>query len=181
MKTLLLLLLPFYVLSQTKHDEYDFFLEDKNVYWQRTYKAPGKSVEDLIIYFESSIISSIKTENLRVTENKMSFTVDDQRIVPRDFGKSWGNTAIFVQSWQRFLCVVDFKEGRYRITLTDVFFDNRQVGYASFSGTLSEFVTKKRGSEFSYNKTITESLWLLEQFYAKMFSPNKILKDNSDW
>jgi len=181
MKYILILFIPFLMFGQIKHDEFDFFFQDKNVYWQKTFEVPGKSIEDLFIYFESNIISSIKTENLRVTENRMSFTVNDQRIVPRDYGKTWGGSAIFVQSWQSFLCVVDFKEGRYRITLNDIFFDNRQVGYASFSGTLGEFVLTKKSTEFSKNKTIRDALWMLEQFYTNMFNPSKIVKDNSDW
>jgi hypothetical protein len=166
--------------AQTKHETLNFYIEEKEVYWQKTYDSTGSTVEDLVKNFETYVIKSMKTENLRYSENSISFFVAEAKINLKDFNKKAMTTPIFVQSWQSYLCVVEFKDNKYRVTLKEIYFTNKQSGMGGFNDSFSSLIIAKDGN-FKTGNNAKTSLELLESYYDKIYKPENVFKKGADW
>lgn len=177
---IILLFTIFGIQSQTKHESFNFYIEETEAYWQKTYDSPGSTIEDLVKNFESYVIKSMKTENLRYSENSLSFFVTESKINLKDFNRKSMTTSIFVQSWQSYLCVVDFKDNKYRVTLKEIYFTNKQSGMGGFNDSFSSLIINKNGS-FKDSNAAKSSLELLEMYYDKIYKPENVFKKSEDW
>jgi hypothetical protein len=180
-KYIFITLLSFQIYAQTKHESTNFYIDEKKVYWQNTYDVPNTKSTDLFTFFEKYIISSFKTTDLRISEDKISFTVTDQRLNVKDYGKKSMTSAIFVQNWQSFLCVVDFKDSKYRVTLKEIQFTNKAIGLGYTNEDITFYVTTSKETEFTNKKVFNEALLMLDEFYNKIYEPSNIMKEEKDW
>lgn len=182
MKTIItFLLFSLCCFSQIKHDKFDFFNHNNEVYWQKTFNKENTSKESLFTIFEQYIIKNIKHDNLRTSENTLTFVVKEVKLNPKDFGYKAMTTPIFVQSFQEYLCVVDFKDNKYRITIKNISFTNNQLGLGYFNDKLEELVIDKKKNNFKIHKNTDISFDILEKFYTNTYNPDKITLTSNDW
>ena len=180
-KFLLLLFIGFSGISQTKHTDTDFYIENGKVYWQHIYNVPGKTSEELIKYFEKEVMINFKQDNFQIIDNTISFTVNDDKINYKKYGGTNMGTVMFVQDYYRYLAVIDFKNEKYRVTIKEIFIDNKFFGMAHSSGYMEEYITKKKQTLFTTNGLATEGLIYIHKYFSEKFERNLNESIKKDW
>lgn len=181
MKKIILLLLLFSIncFSQTKQPETNFYLENGKVYWQNIYEVPGKNIDDLIQYFRKEVLTDIKQDNFQIIDNTISFVIDNDKVNFKKYGGTTMGTAIFIQHYYKYLVVIDFKEEKYRVTVKDIFLDNKNIMVRD-SGNFEEYITKKKNTEFTTNSITIKGLQYFHKDFLNKFNINTESKKN-DW
>jgi hypothetical protein len=166
--------------AQTKHPETDFYLENNKMYWEHTYEVLSKSTDDLIKYFQKEVLINIKQDNFQIIDNTISFEVNDDKVNFKKYGGTAMGTAFIAQLFMKYLVVIDFKDNKYRVTVKDIFLDNKELQYR-MSGDISEFCTKKATTVFLTGKTITTGMIYNHKHFLEKFDikTNESLK--KDW
>lgn len=181
-KIILLLFISYSSFSQTKHSETDFYLENGKVYWQHVYEVPEKNIDDLIKYFQKEVIINIKQDNFQIIDNTISFTIQDDKVNFRKYGGTAMGTVIFIQAFFKYLVVIDFKDEKYRVTIKEIFLDDKLYGMAHFtSGYLEEYITKKKQTLFTTNSLATTGLIYNHKYFLEKFEKNSNESIKKDW
>lgn len=179
--TLLLLLIALPVLSQTKHTENDFVLENGKMYWEHVYHAPGQKSDDLIKHFQKEVLTNYKQDNLQILDNIISFEIRNDIVNFRKYGGTMMGTAIFAQMEINYLVVIDFKDEKYKVIIKDIFLDNKAFGLVHSSGKLEEYTAKKSVSVFQTNNIVTTGLNYQHQHFIEKFDIASAPTIKKDW
>lgn len=180
-KIVLLLLMGFSGFSQIKFPNTEFYLENGKVYWQHVYQTPGKKVDDLMKYFQKEVLVNIKLDNFQIIDNTISFTINDDKINFKKYGGTTMGTVMFVQDYYKYLVVIDFKEEKYRITIKDIFIDNKFNGSIHSSGFLEEYITKKKNTLFSTNNLVAVGMGYNDKYFLEKFQINTTESLKKEW
>lgn len=180
-KIILLLLIGFSSVAQIKHSETDFYLENSKIYWQHVYDVPGKNTEELIKYFEKEVMINFKQDNFQNIDNTISFTITDDKVNFKRYGGTTMGSILFIQDYYKYLVVIDFKEEKYRVTVKEIFIDNKIYGVAQSSGYLEEYVTKKKQTLFTTNSLATTGLIYNHKHFLEKFERNLTESVKKEW
>lgn len=171
---LCLLFLPLISVCQT----YNFKIEDGDVIWQAIY---NKTVE--ITEMEKQLRLTGEFDNYQISEEQIICNLDDYQVDYISQGKTYMNTPIFISQMQfRSLVVIDFKEDKYRITLSKLQSSPRMDGPLGTAGQytfLRDFALKKKNTEFA-NRFLNNGAEYLNYGFNELFDYNKSTKDG-DW
>lgn len=178
---ILLLLISFSGFSQIKQPETDFYLENGKVYWQHVYEVPGKNIEELIKYFQKEVIINIKQDNFQNIDNTISFTIQDDQCNYKKYGGTTMGSILFVSNSMKYLVVIDFKEGKYRVTAKDIYLDNKLYGLGHDSGDLAEYVTKNNQTLFTTNNLASKGLIYFDKHFLEKFEKNTSESIKKEW
>lgn len=177
MKKLLLFLLFLPLTSYSQLDTlYNFKIHNNELIWQHTFKTT-KTTEDLKIAYITNTISTFNTSNLNELKNRITFSIEKDKVNFKKFGGSWGNTATFVQYPINYLVVVDFKDFKYRVTIKSTMIDYGRLGITSLEDT----TTKKRTTIFKNSAAISDGLLDYDNYFLDKYSLKNILIENDDW
>lgn len=180
-KITLLLLIGFSSFAQIKHPETDFYLENSKIYWQHVYDVPGKNIDELIKYFEKEVMINFKQDNFQNIDNTISFTINDDKINFKKYGGTTMGSILFIQDYFKYLVVIDFKEEKYRVTVKEIFIDNKIYNVAHSAGYLEEYVTKKKQTLFTTNSLATTGLIYNHKYFLEKFERNMNDSIKKDW
>ena len=180
-KIILLLLIGFSGYSQTKLPNTDFYLENGKVFWQHVYEVPGKNIENLIKYFEKEVIINIKQDNFQTIDNTISFTVNDDKINYKKYGGTSMGVVMFIRDYFKYLVIIDFKDEKYRVTVKDIFIDNKLYNAGQSSGFLEEYITKKKNTIFSTNNLVAKGMEYNDKYFSEKFQINTNESLNKQW
>jgi hypothetical protein len=182
MKTIVLLLLVgFSGFSQIKQNDTDFYIENGKVYWQHIYEVPGKNTEELIKYFEKEVMTNIKLDNFQIIDNTASFTITDDKINFRKYGGTAMGSILFIQDYFKYLVVIDFKNEKYRVTIKEIFIDNKLYNIAQSSGFIEEYITKKKNTLFTTNNLAVTGIIYNHKHFLEKFERNTSESIKKDW
>jgi hypothetical protein len=182
MKYILLLLTTFSCLAQIKHPTTEFYLENNKVYWQHIYEVPNKNTEELIKYFQKEVMNNIKLDNFQLLDNTISFEINDDKINFKKYGGTTMGTVMFIMDYYKYLVVIDFKDEKYRVTIKDIFIDNKYFGTSIHSfGYLEEYITKKKNTLFTTNNVTTVGLGYNDKYFLEKFEINLNESTKKDW
>jgi len=181
MRTIFLLLFVVSVtcFSQEKHSDTDFYLLDKEVYWMHVYENDSLKKDELIKYFQKEVLTNIKQDNFQIIDNTISFKINDDKVDFKKYGGTSMGTAFIAQLYLTYLVVIDFKDYRYKVTIKDIFLDNKAIGSGSLTGEFHEFVLKNKNTEFLKSNTITKGLIYDHKHFLEKFTINK--SKDSNW
>lgn len=180
--TILLFFIYLTAFSQTKHTDTDFFLNDSKMYWQHIYELPNKTTEEAIKYFQKEVLSNFKQDNFQILDNTVSFEITDDKVNFKKYGGTAMGTAFLTQLYMNYLVVIDFKEDKYRVTVKEIFLDNKSYGTGRMSGDISEFCTKKQATLFMTGKTVTTGLTYNDKHFLEKFNIEKSQPNSTkDW
>jgi hypothetical protein len=180
-KIILLSLISFSGFAQIKHPNSDFYLENGKIYWQHIYNVPVKNTEELIKYFEKEVMINFKQDNFQIIDSTISFTVNDDKINFKKYGGTAMGTVLFTQAFYKYLVVIDFKEEKYRVTLKEIFIDNKLYNAGQSSGYLEEYITKKKQTLFTTNNLATTGLIYNHKYFLEKFERNLTESVKKDW
>jgi hypothetical protein len=179
-KIVLLLLIGFSGYSQIKLPNTDFNLENGKVYWQHIYEVPGKNSEELIKYFEKEVMINFKQDNFQIIDNTISFTINDDQINYKKYGGTSMGVVMFIRDYYKYLVVIDFKQEKYRVTIKEIFIDNKFYPAPS-SGYLEEYITKKKQTLFTTNNLAITGLTYIHKYFLEKFERNVNESVKKDW
>jgi len=180
-KTILLLLIGFSSFAQIKLPETNFYLENGKVYWQHIYEVPGKNTDDLIKYFEKEVMINIKQDNFQIIDNTISFTINDDKINYKKYGGTSMGVVMFIRDYYKYLVVIDFKEEKYRVTIKEIFIDNKLYNAGQSSGFLEEYITKKKQTLFTTNNLVAIGMGYNDKYFLEKFERNINESIKKDW
>ncbi|MBF2709125.1 hypothetical protein [Flavobacterium soyangense] len=180
-KIVLFLLIGFSSFAQIKLPETNFFLENGKVYWQHVYEVQGKNTEDLIKYFQKEVMTSMKQDNFQIIDNTISFTINDDQINYKKYGGTSMGVVMFVRDYYKYLVVIDFKDEKYRVTVKEIFIDNKLYNAGQSSGFLEEYITKKKNTLFSTNNLVTVGMGYNDKYFLEKFLINTTESIKKDW
>ena len=189
----LLMLLAASGFSQTvEKGNFQFNTTERTVSWVKVFEPEQLAdFETLTKYFkESGIVGNLTTES-----NSFRGEFEKRPIDLRKYGRSRGNTPmVLIDVEQVFDVLLEFKEGRYRATLTNLgYIDNGVISDLTTRALVGAVPTTAKGNresyngDFSFNKknevrnsysTIFE---ILDQFYSDMMTFKEIETSKSDW
>jgi hypothetical protein len=176
-KLILLFLVCCNGFSQTKQAETDFYLNNNKMYWQHVYETQNKSPDDLIKYFQKEVINNFKQDNFQIIDNTISFEINDDKVNFKKYGGTAMGTAFLAQMYMKYLVVIDFKENKYRVTVKEIFLDNK----INMSGDISEFCTKKSTTAFMTGSTIVTGLTYDHKHFLEKFDIVAQPKSDNNW
>ena len=127
----------------------NFKLINKHVIWQKVYKVPGVSKDSLqkVLHFQSGQFNTGCQEPMQLTNSSISYNLH-----------------------------LEIKEGKYRITLSDLVIHGNQNIFGNI--TFDYFYTKKRGKILRHGSIIKNSLICLDKELQEKF---QLPPTTSDW
>jgi hypothetical protein len=189
----LLMLLAVSGFSQTvEKGNFQFNTTERSVSWVRVFEPEQQlDFESLFQYFKGKGIIG----NLTVDSTSFKGEFEKRPIDLRKYGRSRGNTPMVLIDVEQFFDVlVEFKDGRYRATLTDLgYIDNGVISDITTRALVGNVPTSAKGNQVSYNgdfsfnkknevrnsySTIFE---ILDQFYTDMMTFKSPEPAKSDW
>lgn len=180
MKKIILLLISFSAFAQLKHSETDFYLYNGKVYWEHIYVVPNKNTEDLIKYFKKEVITNLQYDNFQLIDNTISFEINDDKVDFKKYGGTTMGTVLFVDSYFKYLAIIDFKDEKYRITLKEIFLDNKNI-MARSQGYFQEYITKKKSTLFTTNNLATKGIIYFDKHFLEKFDNTQHQIKKDDW
>lgn len=179
--------------SQTvEKGNFQFNTTERIVSWVKVFEPEQQiDFETLAKYFKESGIVG----NLTIESNSFRGEFEKRPIDLRKYGRSRGNTPmVLIDVEQVFDVLLEFKEGRYRATLTNLgYIDNGVISDLTTRALVGTIPTTAKGNresyngDFSFNKknevrnsysTIFE---ILDQFYTDMMTYKTPEPAKSDW
>ncbi|MFH6966447.1 hypothetical protein [Flavobacterium sp. FlaQc-28] len=152
------------------------------MYWQHIYELPNKNTEEAIKYFQKEVLSNFKQDNFQILDNTISFEISDDKVNFKKYGGTNMGTAFLAQLYMKYLVVIDFKKDKYRVTVKEIFLDNKLYGPGRMSGDISEFCTKKDVTLFMTGKNITTGLTYNDKHFLEKFNIDLTqTTNNKDW
>jgi hypothetical protein len=172
MKNLLLAVIYFFPALSIAQYQY-LKLENKQVYFEKVYAKDSlneSSVEKMLIQSIPRLkdLFNFKNENDLITANLKNAEVDF-----RKYGGHWGNTATFVQYPFSGEVQIIWKDGKYKVSVTNIVFHVQSLGDTK----ADEIFTSKKGTVFSEGKNISKAGFYLEQHLSDLFE----IKTKNDW
>lgn len=124
------------VQEEVKAEDFNLYLDGASPYWQKTYQFDG-TFEEL----ESRIRSISGLDNIEVRDNTISAYIKPYYIDYRSLGyKGIEVSALVMQSKMSGYSVIQYKEGRYRVTVDKIEFDIKSNPmYANTGGSIEFF------------------------------------------
>jgi hypothetical protein len=176
MRIILILLTFFCINTYSQELEFENFkIEEGTFLWQKIYETE-LSNEDLI----NSIKTSGIIKEIQNMENSLTGIIENLNLDYKGFGKSEMNTAMYIsRSYFKSFVLIEFKEGKYRITLKEMKLVQKYSDGLSEEGEISElrnFAVKNSKSKFkkSFKKA---PAGILNFTFDKVFK----FKKKSDW
>ncbi len=153
MKKIVLIISLFITITAFRQEPTDtianFKLINKHVIWQKVYQVPGVSKDSLqkVLHFKSGQFNPGCQEPIQLSNSFISYNLH-----------------------------LEIKEGKYRITLSDLVIHGNQNIFGNI--TFDYFFTKKRGNIFRKGDVIKTSLYCLDKELQEKF---KVSATTSDW
>lgn len=147
-------------------------LENKQIIFEKVY-----SLDSL----ESSKVEKILTLNIPKIQDLTDFSKTNEIIIAkisnatidyRKYGGKWGSTSTILN--YPFYCDVSvvWKDQKYRVTLTNMYFFGNPLGNVK----ASEIFTSNKGTEF--NHSCTKALYYIDSYLSDLFMISASTKDN---
>lgn len=178
----LLLLLAFISLSLTSSaqepksdDNYNFKIQNGSVVWQYVYNT-NKTAKDVVSYFSQFGIFDINQANDTTIIGK----VRDRPIDAKSYGFSTGLTPMYLIVC-KYSCnvLINIKDKRYRVTLTNVSFDYFSVVVSStVTTTLDEVAYNFNRDKFK--NSFNDAAEILSTIWHDTYSVKGNI-NNNDW
>lgn len=193
---LLILLLSFneIVLSQTttpNWGNFNFNTEERTVSWVKVFEIdPSLKIKDLKDSFvENNLIEIQSGDSVSFTGSFVKRSIDIQK-----YGYKRGNTPMgLLDTEQTCKVVVEYKEGKYRVTLTDLGQINNGMSDILMKGMFGMNTPTSKGNFVSYNgeltftknnevrKSVSLLYEILDKFYSDMFIYKKPVNKVDNW
>jgi len=194
---LLILLLSFnnIVLSQTTTPNWGNFkynTEERTVSWVKVFEIdPNITVKDVKeFYIENNLVEFKSEDSLSLIGVFKKRSIDIQK-----YGYKRGLTPMILIDNELVSNVkIEYKEGRYRVTLTDIgYIDNGVVSDILMIGLIGQNGLTSKGNLVSYNGEVTFNkknevrnsysmvYEILEKFYSDMFTFKKPVNKVDKW
>ena len=165
---------------------------ERTVSWIKVFEI-GQNIDisELKRYFSESRILNIQTEN----PNSFSAEFVKRPIDIQKYGYARGTTPmVLLDVEQIFNASVEYKEGRYRVILTNlgyiddgVLSDIAQRALVGNTSTTAKGNIESYNGDFSFNKrnevrkSYSRIFEILDKFYSDMMSYKKPASGNDDW
>ncbi|QOD60617.1 hypothetical protein H9I45_14955 [Polaribacter haliotis] len=94
---------------------YNFKVDKGNIVWQKVFE--NKDTLDLKTNFKEKSLINFNTNNLKETENTISFSIENDKINHQKYGGSAMFSAFYIQQVNHYNVSIDFKEKKYRVTI----------------------------------------------------------------
>jgi len=175
----ILLMIPFLGMAQDSKTEYlNFKLsESKDLIWQKIYETEA-SLDSVIKFLKTESFTS----DLELNENTILGRSGKTKL------SSTKGVAMGAYSSYDVFIKIDFKDNKYRVTISDVLFDptvsSVNSGMFSISQanqfTLNDFAVRNNSQEIRGNNTAKNLLKILDKDFNSHFVVKKTIK-NDDW
>jgi len=162
--------------NQTKEN---FVLENNQVYWQKVFPRENIQEDSLKSLFETIVLSKFKYSKLDEKQSWLSFDVADDAIDFKKYGGGNFSTGIFAKQAHLYRVVAEFKDNRYRVTISQI--QNIDDKVNAVNEPFEEAVTK-RGEAFYNSKVAEKGLAIMNTYFTEKFTiPRVYKKKESDW
>ncbi|PAC29261.1 hypothetical protein [Flectobacillus sp. BAB-3569] len=172
MKKLLFILLLISFSSKSQYN--NLFIESRNIYFEKIYKLDSVSQENI----KSNLISAIpKIKDITNIQEHSTFItakLNRTHIDYKKYGGKFFSTAAFLN--HPFFCdiLVEWKDGRYRVTATNMFFNEDGLGKMN----TSDLLLSENGEEINKKKLAIEAGKYIENYLSDLF---KIKVSGKGW
>lgn len=155
----------------------NFKIENNNLIWQKIYETHYTKTE-LIDHFKKSG----KILDIEITENDLTGRLKNLDLDYKGFGKSEMSTAIYIsRNFLSSFVLIEFKDGKYRVTLKDLKLAQKYSDALSNEGEISElkdYAVKSNNSDYK-NGFKKEPSEILNFTFNKVFE--NIERKNDKW
>ena len=174
MKTVLLLpllILTLFSYSQESKTSYKNFIlqEDKTIIWQKVFET-DEIFSDIEQYFSGMSFTS-------------NLILKDSTLMGRSAKSTLSSkSGVVMAAYGDYDCLIliDMKDGKYRVTISDLKFDPPNIQYASGSFFLSDLAVRDNHFEIRGNRNNRNLLDILDNDFTSQFII-KIKDKKDDW
>lgn len=156
----------------------NFVLENHQVYWQKVIPRDNIQADSLKVLFETAVLPKIKHSKLDKKQDQLSFEVEDGAIDYKKYGGRNFSTGIFAKQAHLYHVEVEFKDERYRVTITNI--ENIAGNVQSVNEPFAEAVTKN-GTTFHPSKMVENGLQIMNTYFTEKFTIPQYIKQKTDW
>ncbi len=167
---LILLLLPTSLLAQ-----YDYLkFENSQIFFEKVYQLDSLSSEDIEQILIVTIPKIKDLSGFEKTQEIIVAKIHNAYIDYKKYGGKWGTTETIL-NYPFFSNVsIVWKDGRYRVTVSNIYFDANRYGTMK----CTDLLTKKKGTELSTDKSIIAAGQYIEKYLSDLFL---VKQELSDW
>ena len=172
MKKLILvfLLTPFFVRAQ-----YDNLkLENTQIFFEKVYPFDSLKTSDIEKLLLTGVPKLKDVTGFEKAQDIIIAKINNTLIDYKKYGGSWGSTAVFMNHPFFGDVSIVWKDGKYKVTVSNMYFDTAGFGIMK----CSDIFTKKRGTELSTNSNAVAAGQYIEKYLANLFL---IKQDKKDW
>ena len=132
---------------------------------------------------QSSQIQKLLTSNISKTKDLTDFNMTNEIITAKiknayvdykKYGGKWGNTSAFLNHPFFGDISIIWKDQKYRVTVTNMYFDVARLGIMK----LSDLATKKKGTELGESNILIRSLQYIDNYLSDLFKINPLNTGN---
>lgn len=178
MKKLIILFTFFSVFSYAQIE--NFSINNRVLQWQKIYNTEHEPTK-LIEIIKSN--SKIKIEN--ISENSINGTFENFTMDYKGAGSNYMTTSLYLNEFNTYTgkFKIDFKEGKYRVTIDNVSFKGTNIEISGISSNeikLLEIYAMNSKNEFRQRfKTVDSKI--IDYSFSNLFDISKYKIENSDW
>lgn len=178
---LTLLITVFSINAQIKTLHNFNLTEDLTVNYQHIFNIKDVTAEDFKIFLSKK--NNLK--NITTSNNTITGQITDLKINHKKYQADGPAAAIFLRDHLSANFIIEIKDNKYRITLTNIVFTDRESLNAyntdnveATKANIEDLVVKKKKESFKSSKSIVAALSYSNQFFMDFF---KYRAQKSDW
>lgn len=168
--TVLFLFISVNIFSQKAVDSlYNFKITEGSLIWQKVFESPTKDSKN---DFKTLVLNKIKSTNLKETPENISFSIEKETINFVKYGGSGMFTAFFLQDINNYFVSCDFKDNKYRITVSNI---TSGPAEKNESINLERYILSK--GKIKNNNFNQKNLLIYQKYFEELFT----VKTNKGW
>jgi hypothetical protein len=173
MKLSLVAILFFPIICYGQYD--NLKLDKAQVYFEKVYSLDSSDAGTVERLLTLNIPRLKDIADFNKTSDIITAKIKDALIDYKKYGGKWGNTAVFLNHPFFGDVSIVWKDKKYRITISNMYFNTAGFGIMK----CSDLFTKKRGTELDTSKTMVTAGQYIEKYLSDLFQLNETKKE--DW
>ncbi len=177
MKILTLTILSLVVLLQDEQQIHNFYLEKQSVQYKKAFELEDTNDSVMVEKLNTYLPTVSGLTNIQYNGNVFTGRIEKLTVDYKKYGGKWGTTWIALNHPMNGNLTIQVKDNRYRVIITDMEFISASP-YIVID--VNSAATKKRGTELTTNKTVSQGLEYLDKYFTDKFTITEQQLDD-DW
>ena len=152
----------------------NFTMENGSLIYRQVFEIPTTEDNLLLFLMNTQGVADVEKHDAFITAK-----VKDMKIDYKKHGGSWASAPIHLNYLQSGNLLAEYKEGKYRITISNLSYQHPNASTVARDGQLQDLILN-RNNEFKTGKAYLTILYYMDKHFTDVFTAKEVAT-SEDW